>query len=63
MSGYGKNIPPDIEQVIIYFAEKGQPEKKAMNFFHEFALRKWKNHQGKTISNWKVHAWGYIYGY
>lgn len=59
--GFGENIPPDKEQVIVYFLEKGQSEKQALDFFAERAARKWRNLRGSVISNWKVHAWEYIW--
>lgn len=59
--GFGKNVPPDKEQVIIYFLEKGRSEKQAMDFFNFYTARRWKNSHGHTITNWKVHAWEYIW--
>ncbi len=61
IQGFGKNVPPDKSQVIIYFLEKGLDEKKANDFFSEYTLKEWKNRRGLPIRNWKVHAWEHIW--
>lgn len=60
--GYGKCVPPAKDHVVIYFLEKGKSEKQALDFFELLSIRRWKNLRGETISNWKVHAWEYIWG-
>ncbi|MBN9293613.1 MAG: hypothetical protein J0G96_06505 [Flavobacteriia bacterium] len=57
ITGYGQCVPPQKPHVIIYFLEKGLSEKKAIDFFEQYAKRKWLNNQGNRIKNWKVHAW------
>jgi len=59
-TGFGKDVPPLKEHVIIYFVQKGCVEKDAIDFFAYFYEKRWKNYQGKTLSNWKMAAWEWV---
>lgn len=60
-NGFGKEVPPHIEHVIIYFLQKGQNKLVAIEFFHHYSIRKWKNQRGKKVRNWKIHAWAWVW--
>lgn len=49
------------EHVIIYLMQKGLTEKRAADFFNEYADKNWRNRNGALISNWKVHAWEWVW--
>lgn len=59
--GLGITVPPDLAHVTIYFEEKGCSGDLAMEFFREYEGKGWNNRTGLKISNWKVHAWEWIY--
>lgn len=59
--GCGKCVPPIKPHVVIYFLEKGLTEKQASEFFDEYAKKDWNNGRGVKISNWKVHAWEWVW--
>lgn len=59
--GSGKSVPPMKEHVIIYLMQKGLTEKRAADFFNEYADKNWRNRNGALISNWKVHAWEWVW--
>ena len=59
-NGYGSEIPPLKDHVIIYFLEKGASENLALNFFNHFNKRQWMNFRGDPLANWKVIAWEWI---
>lgn len=60
-NGAGCCVPPEKQHVIIYFSEKGFSEEAALRFFNGLASRKWRNHKGLLIKNWKEHAWNLLY--
>lgn len=60
-AGIGKNVPPEKIHVIIYFIQKGQSEYEAVQFYEEYNVRAWKNKHNESISNWKLHAWNWIW--
>ncbi len=59
--GIGRVIPPIKNHVIIYFLQKGLTEKQAIDFFDDYNERGWRNRSGDIISNWKVHAWEWVW--
>ncbi|SEN57259.1 hypothetical protein SAMN05192574_103560 [Mucilaginibacter gossypiicola] len=59
--GYGKQVPPDKSFVIIWFLEKGGSELTAISFYKFYQSRKWCNNHGKTISDWKMRAWDWLW--
>lgn len=59
-AGFGYQIPPDFENVSIYFSQKGEL-KLAANFFKHFQCCEWRTPAGSPIRNWKVVATDWIY--
>lgn len=59
-AGFGYQIPPDIENVAIYFSQKGHV-KIATNFIQYFQNCGWQTPTGAPIRNWKVAATDWIY--
>lgn len=59
-SGFGYQMPPDFEYVVIYFSQKGQANL-AGNFFEEQSAGNWKTPTGFDIKNWKVAATEWIF--
>ena len=59
-TGLGKEIPPDLFHVKIYFSYFGRDEYCAAAFYDHYQSMGWKNLKGQPISNWKVLAWQWI---
>ena len=59
--GLGTSVPPAKSDVLIYFSQQGQPEEMAEAFFDLYCRAGWENKKGRLISNWKVHAWQWIW--
>jgi len=59
--GYGAQIPPLLDHVIIYFLQKKESKDSAIDFFNYYEGKKWKNRRGNEIRDWKVHAWNWIW--
>ena len=60
--GFGTSVPPSIESVVVYFDQKSVLAV-ARDFYDEHESRKWKNHTGQPVTNWKVCAAEWIYNY
>ena len=54
--GYGREVPPAMLHVEIYFYQKGAPNREAALFYATYEQIKWKNESGVSIKNWKVAA-------
>jgi hypothetical protein len=61
INGLGTSVPPIKAHVQIYFSQHGQPPEAAEKFFDMYSVACWKNTRGRLISNWKVHAWQWIW--
>lgn len=59
-TGLGKEIPPDLFNVKIYFSYYGQDDGWAAAFYNHYQSIGWKNRNDQLISNWKVLAWQWI---
>ncbi len=59
-TGFGYHIPPDFENVMIYFSQKCESELAA-NFFKHFQSSEWRTATGALIRKWKVAATDWIY--
>jgi hypothetical protein len=59
-SFFAHHIPPKIEDVKVYFSQKGIPEKEAEDFFHVYEHRHWTSKTGHFINNWKAIAYRWI---
>jgi hypothetical protein len=52
-----KKMPPQIDEVILYFKEKGKPEEMAQAFFDHFTANGWIRGKAKLpIVDWKAAA-------
>ena len=58
--GYGKNIPPAVEHVHIYFLQNGLEIKEADTFLKKMAKQKWQTKKGFRCHNWKAYAFRWI---
>ena len=59
-TGLGKEIPPDLFHVKIYFSYYGQDDHYASEFYDHYQSLTGKNPKGQPISNWKTLAWQWI---
>jgi hypothetical protein len=57
---FAHHIPPKIEDIKVYFSQKGVPEKEAEDFFHVYEHRHWTSKTGHFIKNWKAIAYRWI---
>ena len=45
--------PPNLDQVKMYFSQKGMNEQEAQHFFQLYQIRQWRTKKGEMIKNWK----------
>jgi hypothetical protein len=50
---YETGLPPRIEDVKIYFNQKGMPDQEAEAFFLHYEKRLWINRNGSYYKDWK----------
>lgn len=60
-SGNGKDMPPKLQHVKIYFDQKRQPVEAAEAFFKHYKSCKWKTKTGCSIKDWKAAAANWIW--
>ncbi|WP_275829762.1 hypothetical protein [Paraflavitalea sp. CAU 1676] len=53
-------IPPPVEQVRIYFNQKGMTSEEAECFFLFYEKKGWKGRRGDFLKNWKNPAYQWI---
>jgi hypothetical protein len=53
-------FPPRIEEVKIYFLQKGVPEKEAEQFFLFYEKKGWISKKGNFLKNWKSTAYKWV---
>jgi hypothetical protein len=53
---FSSRIPPTIEDVKVYFSQKGMPEPEAESFFLFQEKRQWATRQGRSLREWKRSA-------
>jgi DNA-binding transcriptional regulator YhcF (GntR family) len=46
-------IPPDLEDVIVFFDEKGYTRESAEKAFNYYHVAQWKDRGGQQVRNWK----------
>jgi len=46
-------MPPRVEEVKIYFNQKGMPEREAECFFLFYEKKLWKSRKGNFFRTWK----------
>jgi len=54
--------PPfcNLEELIIYFNQQGQPEKVARRFYDHYRSNGWKTARETPVSDWKCFARAWI---
>ena len=59
---FTRTMPPSIEDVKIYFSQKGMPDLEAEHFFLFYEKKQWKSKGGNFQKSWKNIAWNWIKG-
>jgi hypothetical protein len=54
------HVSPRLEEVKIYFLQKGIPEREAEDFFHVYENRHWTSKKGNFYRNWKTIAYRWV---
>jgi hypothetical protein len=57
---FSHHLSPRIEDVKVYFSQKGIPDKEAEDFFYVYERRNWMSKTGNFIINWKGIAYRWI---
>ena len=57
---FNPNMPPTIQDVQIYFSQKGMPDKEADHFFLFYEKKLWKSKKGQPLKSWKNIARSWI---
>lgn len=52
--------PPKVDEVKVYFLQRGMMESEAEQFFLSYEEKCWKNAKGQFMSNWKGLAYKWI---
>lgn len=55
-SGFGRQVPPVLAHVLIFFDQAGFPETEARRFYHHYEEQEWRGPKGCAIRNWKTKA-------
>ena len=58
--GFGYEVPPEFNAVLIYFDQKGLRDQ-AWPFYDHYDQAYWLTPKGRKISNWKVLASDWIF--
>jgi hypothetical protein len=53
-------MPPKIQEVKVYFSQKGIPDLEAEHFFLFYEKKQWKSKSGNSFKSWKNIAWSWI---
>jgi transcription elongation factor len=53
--------PPTMEQVKVYFRDKGMNTMEAEHFFRLYQLKQWRTKKGQLIKQWKNAANSWIF--
>ena len=59
---FTRSMPPSIEEVKIYFNQKGMPSMEAEHFFLFYEKKQWRSKGGNFLKSWKNIAWNWIKG-
>jgi len=57
---YSQIMPPTIQDVKIYFSQKGMQEMEAECFFMFYEKKEWKSKKGNYFRTWKNVAYQWI---
>jgi len=55
-SGLGRQVPPVLAHVLIFFDQAGFHETEARRFYNHYESRDWSGLKGRQIRNWKTKA-------
>lgn len=50
-------IPPTIDEVKVFFKEKGYKESVAIRFFEGYDCNSWLDSNNNKVCNWRMKAW------
>ena len=53
-------MPPHINDVRIYFSQKGMPYTEAERFYHFYNGKHWRSRSGNYLKSWKNIAYHWI---
>lgn len=56
---FTKIMPPRIQDVKIYFSQKGISDLEAEHFFLYYEKKQWKRKNGISLKSWKNNAWNW----
>lgn len=56
-NGRGKDIPPDLLHVKVWFLQNSSSEKMAIDFYRFYDKKKWCGGDHRKIRDWKMYAW------
>ncbi len=59
--GFGIEMPPDKNHVIIYFMQKGFSDTEALTFLDYYKSTNWASANGSPVCNWKTAANDWIW--
>jgi len=54
---FTNSMPPRIQDVKIYFSQKGVPDLEAEHFFLFYEKKQWQSKNGHFLKSWKNIAW------
>ena len=54
--GLGRQVPPPLSWVLIFFDQAGFPETEAKQFYNHYEEMDWRGLKGGPIRNWKTKA-------
>lgn len=57
---FTSTMPPSIQDVKIYFTQKGMPDREAEHFFLFYEKKSWKSKSGNFLKSWKNIARNWI---
>jgi len=57
---FSPTMPPTIQDIKIYFSQKGMPDQEADHFFLFYEKKLWKSKKGQPLKSWKNIARSWI---
>ncbi len=56
INGLGRQVPPPLKYVLIFFDQAGFSETEARRFYNHYEDMDWRGLKGGLIRNWKTKA-------
>lgn len=56
ITGLGRQVPPPLNYVLIFFDQAGFSETEARSFYNHYENMNWRGLKGGMIRNWKTKA-------